>query len=189
VSADQGEPKGWHARGYLPHFDSPETLQHVVFRTRDSLPKFLLDTLPYDPAVRREAVEAHLDKSKDGCLLSEPAVALKVEQTLLHFDGTRYDILAWCIVPNHVHVVMFPHEGRSVGDIVRSWKTFTAREVNKLSGASGSFWAPDYFDRFMRSEDHLLKTLDYVENNPVKAGLVSNATDWLFSSARRRLTK
>jgi putative transposase len=186
VSADRRESKGWHARGYLPHFDSPETLQHIVFRTRDSLPKFSLETLPTNPALRRATVDVLLDESKNGPTLSEPTAALRVERALLRFDGARYDILAWCIMPNHVHVVINTHDSCRVGDIVRSWKTFTAREINKLSGTEGSFWAPDYFDRFMRNEDHLLKTLDYVENNPLKAGLVANAADWPFSSARRR---
>jgi putative transposase len=184
VGADRREAKGWHSRGYLPHFDSPETIQHIVFRTRHSLPKFLLETPPVDPALRRAAVDALLDESKNGCTLFDPAAAQLVEQAILRFDGVRYDILAWCIMPNHVHVVMRLHDGRA-GDIVRSWKTFTAREINQLNGVQGPFWAPDYFDRFMRDEDHLLRTLDYVEKNPVKAGRVANAADWLFSSARR----
>jgi putative transposase len=180
------EPKGWHSRGYIPHFDSPETIQHIVFRTRDSLPKFLSETLPVDPALRRTAVDALLDESKNGCALSDAVAARLVEQAMLRFDGVRYDILAWCIMPDHVHAVMDLHHGRRAGDIIRSWKTFTAREINQLSGAQGSFWAPDYFDRFMRNEDHLLRTVDYVEKNPVTAGLVANAADWPFSSARRR---
>ncbi|MGO9005212.1 MAG: REP-associated tyrosine transposase [Beijerinckiaceae bacterium] len=186
MTADRRDPKGWHSRGYIPHFDSPETIQHIVFRTRDSLPKFSTDALPSDPALRRTAVDILLDESKNGRALSDPAAARLVEQAILRFDGVRYDIFAWCIMPNHVHVVMGPHDGCRAGDIIRSWKTFTAREINKLSGARGSFWAPDYFDRFLRNEDHLLRTLDYVEKNPVKAGLVANAADWPFSSARRR---
>ena len=63
---------------------------------------------------------------------------------------------------------------------------FTGREINRESGKVGPFWARDYFDRFMRDEDHLARTLQYVEANPVKAGLVTEAADWLFSSARHR---
>lgn len=186
MTADHREPKSWHSRGYIPHFDSPETIQHIVFRTRDSLPKSLLDTLPSDPAFRRRAIDVLLDESKNGRAFSDPAAARLVEQAMVRFDGVRYDILAWCIMPNHVHVVMGPRDGWRTGDIIRSWKTFTAREINQLSGGEGSFWAPDSFDRFMRDEDHFLRTLDYVERNPVAAGLAANAADWPFSSARRR---
>jgi putative transposase len=186
MAVDRREPKGWHSRGYLPHFDSPETIQHLVFRTSDSLPKSLLENLPSDPARRRTSVDALLDESKDGRALSDPAAARIVELAMLHFDRVRYDLLAWCIMPNHVHVVMRPDDGCHVGDIVRSWKTFTAKQINRLHGSQGSVWAPDYFDRFMRNESHLLGTLDYVEMNPVKAGLAADAADWPFSSARRR---
>lgn len=159
-----------------------------MFRTRESLPKAVLGTLPDDAALRRRAVDTFLDASREGCRLSNLAAAGIVEQALLRFDGLRYSLLAWCIMPNHVHVVVQPRDGYRIGDIVRSWKTFTAREINQSTGADGSFWARDYFDRFMRNEDQLAKTLDYVEQNPVKAGFVAKAADWQFSSARRRLT-
>jgi len=76
--------------------------------------------------------------------------------------------------------------GSPLGDIVRSWKTFTARRANALLGRSGAFWYEDYFDRFMRDADHLAGTIHYVEENPVKAGLVEAAADWRWSSARYR---
>lgn len=179
-------PKGWHSRGYIPHFDSPETIQHIVFRTYGSLPKFLTEALPVDPAPRRTAIDSLLDRCKHGVALLDPAAAQIVEQSLLSFDRTRYDLLAWCIMPNHVHVVINPHEGHRIGDLVQSWKTFTGRAINRASGKAGPFWAPDYFDRFMRDENHLAQTLQYVEANPVRAGLVAEAIDWLFSSAHYR---
>lgn len=99
-----------YSRFYLPHFDSPETIQHLVFRTSGSLPKSWLETLPADPARRRASVDALLDESKDARALSDPAAAQIVEHAILHFDGDRYDVLAWCIMQNHVHVVMRPHD-------------------------------------------------------------------------------
>jgi putative transposase len=89
-------------------------------------------------------------------------------------------------MPNHAHVVIEPLPGHPLGDIVRSWKTFTARRANALFGRTGAFWYEDYFDRFMRDEDHLSRTIHYVEENPVKAGLVDVATNWLWSSAHHR---
>lgn len=179
-------PKGWHSRGYIPHFDSPETIQHIVFRTHGSLPKFLTEALPVEPVSRRAAVDGLLDRGEHGLALLDGAAARIVEQALLAFDAARYDLLGWCIMPNHVHAVINPYKGRGVGDLVRSWKMFSGRELNRSAGRAGAFWARDYFDRFMRNEDHLAKTLQYVEANPVKAGLVAEAADWLFSSARHR---
>jgi putative transposase len=109
-----------------------------------------------------------------------------VVDALLHFDGDRYRMLAWCVMPNHVHVVVEPTQEHSLGSVVKSWKAFTAAKINQLSGRSGAVWAPDYFDRFMRDEAQLRNTISYVENNPVAAGLVPAPGDWEFSSARER---
>ena len=95
-------------------------------------------------------------------------------------------MIAWCLMPNHVHVIIEIVAGHSLTDIVRSWKSFTARKANDQLGRSGPFWHPDYFDRYMRNEAHLAQTVEYVELNPVKAGLVESADDWLWSSAHFR---
>jgi REP element-mobilizing transposase RayT len=113
-------------------------------------------------------------------------VASVVEAALMHFDGERYRLLSWCVMPNHVHAVIEMVNDRSLGDIVRSWKTFSARQANAQLARSGRFWRADYFDRFMRNEEHLFQTIDYVEQNPVKAKLVTAAGDWAWSSARFR---
>ena len=89
-------------------------------------------------------------------------------------------------MPNHIHAVIECSDEHSLGAIVRSWKPFTAGQANRVLGRSGPFWYRDYFDRFIRDEGHLFRTIQYVENNPVKAGLASIATDWQWSSARRR---
>jgi len=89
-------------------------------------------------------------------------------------------------MPNHVHVVLEQLQGWNLGQVVRSWKLFTTRELNELQGTRGAIWASDYFDRYMRDEDHLQQTIGYVENNPVKAGLVLTPEEWPFSSARFR---
>ena len=75
-------------------------------------------------------------------------------------------------MPNHVHVVAEMLAGHSMSNIVKSWKSFISRQANAHLGRTGTFWEPDYFDRYMRNEDHLVRTIEYVENNPVKAGLV-----------------
>jgi REP-associated tyrosine transposase len=177
--------KGWHSRGYLPHFDSAETVQFVTFRLVDSLPRAVAEEL-----AKLSDNLAETDHKLDGglgtCWLKEPLVAQLVEDAIMHFDGERYRLLAWCVMPNHVHVVVESVDGYSLGAVVRSWKSFTANRANKTLGRSGPFWHRDYFDRFIRDEGHLSRTIDYVESNPVKAGLTSSATDWRWSSARRR---
>jgi len=75
-----------------------------------------------------------------------------VAQSLHVFAGQRYDLHAWCVMPNHVHVLMMLREGSRLGDVMKSWKTFTGRKINKANGDAGPFWAPDYFDRYMRDE-------------------------------------
>jgi REP element-mobilizing transposase RayT len=179
------EHKGWHSRGYLPHFDSPDTVQFVTFRLADSLPRTVVQALGQeDSAVL--LIDCELDNGLGACWLGRPDVADLVQSAILHFDNTRYRILAWCIMPNHVHVVLEPFDGQRLGAILHSWKSFTANKANLLVGRAGAFWHDDYFGRYMRDERHLAQTIHYVEQNPVKARLVDAAERWVWSSARYR---
>jgi putative DNA methylase len=78
-------------------------------------------------------------------------------------------------------------EGYRLDRIVHSWKSFTAKQINRRLNSDGRVWARDYFDRYVRDEPHYLNALYYIENNPVKAGLVRLAEDWVHSSAAGRL--
>jgi REP element-mobilizing transposase RayT len=177
--------KGWHSRGYLPHFDSPETVQFVTFRLADSLPRAVVQTLSsQDDSILQ--IDRRLDGGLGACWLAKSDVAELVQNAILHFDGDRYHVLAWCIMPNHVHVVVEPFEGQRLGAILHSWKSFTANKANLLVRRTGGFWHDDFFDRYMRDEGHLMQTVHYVEHNPVKAGLVGSAEQWTWSSARFR---
>ncbi|WP_442753879.1 transposase [Methylocystis sp. JAN1] len=176
--------KGWHSRGYLPHFDSPECAQHIVFRTFGSLPKSVLDALPDQPDLRRDEIDAVLDRCCYGPQpLGDPDAALIVQNALLYFDGVKYRLVAWCVMPNHVHIVAALFAGFPLGAVVKSWKAFTAAEINRRRGTCGAFWAPDYFDRYIRNERDLAATVEYVERNPVVAGLAVDPVDWPWSSA------
>jgi len=179
------QPKGWHSRGYLPHFDSAETIQFVTFRLADSLPRHVIEGLRL-PEESLQAFDQELDAGRGACWLRKPEIASLVEEALLQSDGDRYRLLAWCLMPNHVHVVIEMGGNVSLSIILKSWKSFAARRANAELGRSGSFWHADYFDRYMRSEDHLNRTIEYVEQNPVKAGLARMAADWAWSSARFR---
>jgi REP element-mobilizing transposase RayT len=178
----------WHSRGYLPHFDAPGHLQSLVFRLANSLPREilvrLLDVIPERlQAERRAAVEDLLDKGHGPCWLCQPEIADIVEGALLHFDGTRYRSLAWCIMPNHVHWLIELLPGHSMPGVVKSIKSHSARHANLLLGQEGAFWDREYFDRTIRDTDHLRNVVEYIHQNPVKAGLIRRQEDWRWSSA------
>jgi putative transposase len=181
-----GDHKGWHGRGYLPHFDRPDRVQHVVFRLYGSLPKHLLDPLSTMPAAeRRLAMDGLLDQGHGPRWLAEPKCAALVVDALRFFDERRYRLLAWCVMSNHVHVVIEQVEGWPLGGVVASWKTYTAHEINRLTGRNGRFWAKDYFDRYVRDGGSLAQVIEYVERNPVTAGLCRAPEHWPWSSAGR----
>src|SRR5882757_8732337 len=113
------QPKGWHSRGYLPHLDSPETVQFVTFRLADSLPQARIEALRSMPDEVLQ-FDRELDAGLGECWLRKPEIAALTQQSLLHFDGQYYRLLAWCIMPNHVHVVTEPMEGHSLSIIVKS---------------------------------------------------------------------
>ena len=188
-SAGVSPAKGWHSRGYLPHMDSPGLLQAITFRLDDSLPREVLDRIAQDEKTasrRRSSVEAVLDTGHGKCWLQRHETAELVENALLHFDGQRYRLIAWCIMPNHVHVLIEVLEGHPLAEVVHSWKSFTAKVIDRHLGCSGEFWQREYFDRYIRDDRHLQVAIEYIENNPVGAGLVPEAEGWRFSSASQR---
>jgi len=175
--------KGWHSRGYLPHFDSQDVVQFVTFRLADSLPKEATKRLRH--AARPESLrDEFLDRGWGACWLRKNRVAVLVETALLMFDADRYRLHAWTIMPNHVHVLLTVLEGYPLGTIVSSWKRFTAREANFAMGRQGVFWQVDYWDRFIRTERHFSTVETYIDLNPVKAGLVGEPRLWPWGSAR-----
>ena len=181
---------GWTDRGYLPHYDKPGLVQAVTFRLADSLPKSKRSEWGHileitDDAERIRQIERYLDQGAGSCVLRDPDCAEMVQNALLHFDGARYRLIAWCVMPNHVHVLFESFTGHPLGKVVHSWKTYTTREINKLLQRAGPLWQEDYFDTFMRDDEHQWSEKDYIEGNPVNAGLVPHATDWPWSSATR----
>ena len=227
--------KTWYSRGYMPHLDEFGLLQSITFRLADSLPQKLLKDLEEElksidsqhiDLERRKKIESYLDSGLGCCALAHPKMAEVMQNALLKFDGDRYDLLAWCIMPNHVHVLI--RAKAPLSKIVQSWKSFTGRwalahndelglgipvidrpeddaelelsgpEVNaelelsgpednaelELSGPRKHFWMREYWDRYIRNESHLYKTINYIHQNPVKAGLCKKAEQWPWSSLK-----
>jgi REP element-mobilizing transposase RayT len=208
--------KSWYSRGYLPHRDEIGLLQSITFRLADSLPQEKLKELEVEledlkkkaelglgvpgsaepqlgssiniEAEKRKRIEAWLDAGMGCCALRHPKMATVMEDTLLKFDGEKYRLLAWCVMPNHVHVLieaMMP-----LGGIVQSWKSYTGRwgltrNAELGLGVPGKdFWMREYWDRYIRNEKHLADTIAYIHNNPAKAGLCHADEKWQWSSSR-----
>ena len=88
-------------------------------------------------------------------------------------------------MPNHVHSMIEIFPDQTLDGILHSWKSFTSKEINKILRRRGKLWQEEYHDRFIRDDDHYANTVRYIEENPVKAGLVTQAEDWRWSSAWR----
>lgn len=127
-----------------------------------------------------------LDTGYGDCILRDAEPARTVEDTLLHDDTTHYRLLAWCVMPNHVHAVIEQLPDVSLDSIVQAWKSVSAHKINSMLGRTGRLWRREYFDRFMRDDDHVSSVIGYVEANPVTAKLTANAHQWTWSSARLR---
>jgi REP element-mobilizing transposase RayT len=191
-----GAPR-WHSRGYLPHFVSSEVTQHVTFHLTDSLPQTALQrleaelkTLPAEKrdAERRKRIDAWIDAGHGSCVLRNPGIAEMVQGSLLTFDSQRYRLLAWVVMPNHVHILFQPMNGWTVAKIVAAWKKFTARKIcdvrqDTAETPNTPVWHREYWDRYIRDQTHLERTIAYIHENPVKARLAVTAALWRWSSA------
>ncbi len=187
--------RGWYSRGYLPHWDHPGMIQSLNFRLGDSLPLTVIEKWKNELALHSEGersvqlsrrIENYLDAGHGECWLRRSDIARMVEGALLHFDEQRYRLLAWCIMPNHVHALVETREGFPLAEVLHSWKSYTSHAANKLVKRTGEFWQREYLDRFVRNAEHYASVIAYIEENPVKAGLVKIKTDWPWSSAKFR---
>jgi REP element-mobilizing transposase RayT len=180
----------------MPHFDSNDVIQHITFHLADSLPQEAIlrvlaeiqemETEQRDIEKRRR-LEALVDAGHGACWLRRPDCARIVQDSLLHFDGDRYRMIAWVVMPNHVHALFQTVNGWSMNSIVGSWKTFTANAIGQLNRQPNEpvphVWHPEFWDRYIRDEKHFANAIAYIHNNPVKAGLVSLPEHWRWSSA------
>lgn len=163
-------------RARLPHWDVQHGIYFITFNLYDAIPKalrlsieeqaraqtahieFLKGALTIaekraiDEWVRRKLGLA-ADDSHGECFLSDERVARVVEETLTRFDDVRYRLLAWCVMPNHVHVVCTLSD--TLDRVIHSWKSFTAKTANRLLGRTGAFWQDGYYDRTIRDSEEL----------------------------------
>lgn len=182
------------SRRYLPHLEAERPVYFVTFRLADSLPRELLDRLRQERQHIQKATQvgtagvsdaARLTKLRviiqraerclDGGLgeshMRDLRIAKIVAHAIGHFQGDRYELFAWCVMPNHIHAAFSPVAPHKLGTIVHSWKSFSAHAANRVLARSGRFWQREYFDHLVRDEASLLKIVRYIEDNPRRAGL------------------
>ena len=204
---------------YLPHWTRDGGWYAVTFRLWDSLPQQVVDSWLFerkniiktaeqvkgplsDHEERRlahlysEKVERYLNAGYGSCFMKDPRVATLIQSALFHFSEVRYSLAAWCVMPNHVHVVVQPFGRREItagtavphaelSDILHSWKSFTSKEANKLLERSGEFWQAEYYDHLIRNEADFRRAVRYVLKNPINARL----KDWRWVGVTERGTR
>ena len=212
--------QGNFRRRHLPHWDVADAAYFVTaclagsisasgmhqlqqYRAELDCRKPPPHTLPQEwTRIKHKLYFAKIDELLDG----QPAVrhlgnsdaAECVRDSIYHFAGVRYDVIAYCVMPSHLHWVFQPlrewtdalgatRTKRTPREaIVHSVKSFTGTQCNQLLALSGRFWQVETYDHWVRDEDQLARIVEYVEQNPVKAGLVMKPEDWRWSSAADR---
>jgi REP element-mobilizing transposase RayT len=173
-------------RGKLPHWRQEGVVYFVTFRLGDSLPEAKLDWLrrekelwlrlnpePRSDCQQRQyderftqVVDRWLDAGNGSCILARPDCKSIMESSLTHFDGIRYELGEFVVMPNHVHAIVASIGENQLTAILHSWKSFTAHAFNRLLPSSGRIWHKESFDHIVRSAEHLAKFEKYIRNNP-----------------------
>jgi REP element-mobilizing transposase RayT len=189
-------------RGRLPHWEKDSGLYFITFRLSDSLPEPVLEKvaerhrilmaakrvgahlLPSQELLVAEfspvRLEEYFDRGAGACSLCDPRIGELMADALRYWQGKRYRLLAWCVMPNHVHVVCRLLPGQDLSKVLQGWKSFTARKANEILGRSGGFWQREYYDRLIRDGDELERAVRYVVRNPERAGL--KGWRWVWSA-------
>ncbi len=214
--------KVFHRR-HLPHYHPPNATIFVTFRLAGSLPRSRVLELREERRVlaeRTEKGQGRLMRNRSSSgeyvrdlqwldrvlekagnnphWLSNPRVADMVVEAIRYRDSKEYDVVAYCVMPNHVHLVfavgkhgLFESVGqianlsdKPVSKIMHSLKRYTAREANKILKRHGPFWQDESYDHVIRDSEELERTVEYVLRNPVEAGLVGSWRDWRWVYSR-----
>lgn len=204
-------------RRHLPHYHPPNATYHVVFRLTGSLPGHVIERLKSERSTTERTIAAIentkrkreewaeyqkayfrnfdglLDGAKSGPKwLMQPEVARCVCDAIHYRDGTQLDVYAYCIMPNHVHLVCTVGRADcptySLTNVIGSLKWFTALKANRILRRTGPFWQGESYDHVIRDGEELSRTIWYVLQNPVKAGLVKTADEWSWTYCKAEVT-
>lgn len=226
-------------RGNLPHWYQPGHAHFITYRLAGTIPTALLQSWRLDRDRQLEIgppdgitsseyrsrlhkqlfanYDAHLDASQRDRCLADNRIATIVRENLYHHHGHKYELLAYCIMPNHVHVLLQPFvlpagagpsvaEAASFGNehcfsdeapdersplsaIMHSLKSYTANRANAVLDRSGQFWQHESYDHWVRDLDELERIVWYIQQNPVRAGLCTSPREWRWSSAADRFVQ
>ena len=183
--------------GNLPHWRKPGAMYSVTFRLADSMPEEKLRQWteerdlwmkahpePHDERARREyfrlfpaRFQEWLDAGHGECLLARQDVKELVGNSLKFFVGSRYNLDRYVVMPNHVHALVQPLADYSLSEVTHSWKSYTAHEINKMLGRSGTLWQKESFDHIVRGPEQLERFRDYMRDNPGKVEAASRRLD------------
>jgi len=154
----------------LPHIDLNGQYQFITFRTHDSLDEYLkkIYHTEQENSKKQLVIDAHLDLSSQGAYLFDAQISI-FRQVILEKDHFLYDLIAYSVMPNHVHILL--KQKTELVKVIKYIKGKSAVELNRSLNKSGQFWARDYYDRAIRNEAHFATVYDYILNNPLKASL------------------
>lgn len=173
-------------RRRLPHWFQSNKLYFVTFRLSDSLPEDvkneyvnLLDGLiqkypiprTYEQQseverITRNSLDKYLDAGYGSCVLKEDNVRAALVRTLEHNNGVDYELIAYVIMPNHVHLALALINNCSLQQVIKTIKRASAHSICKLANCGAPLWQREYYDRIIRNEMHLSRVLAYIANNP-----------------------
>ena len=169
----------------MPHFHPDGAYLFITWRLFGTLPVPLPDVIYATPGHRFAAEDRAFVHAMGPLWLADTRVAVSLAGILVSGDRERslYELCAWVIMPNHVHVLILPNSDPR--KIFHWIKGRSAKEANSLLGLTGPFWQHESYDRYIRSRRDYFRVANYLEENPVSAGFVNAAADWRFSSASR----
>jgi putative transposase len=118
-------------------------------------------------------IDRWLDAGCGSCVLKKAEASSHIIQPMHHFDGERYELGCYVVMPNHVHAIVRPMQPQThrLENILKSWKSYAGRRINELTGKSGELWQLESYDRIIRDEEHLWHTIQYIGRNPQQAQL------------------
>lgn len=181
---------------HLPHWRQQGATYFVTFRLADALPQQKLSLLKHiraewertHPHPRSEddwkeyardatnSAERWLDEGYGACQFMQQRWSDELRDRLHHFHDQRYFLSCWAIMPNHCHVVIRPQEEFQLEDLFGAIKGVSARNINRATGRKGCLWEAECYDRIIRDEEHLWRVIQYIGDNPRRAGLHHQAS-------------
>jgi len=203
------EKKPYYKRT-LPHFQDEGMTYFITFRLAFTLPENVLQKIRvkrlefnqiFDKLTHEEKIDMQKEYFYQNIIsfdelvekyqnqtdwIKIPEISDIIQCSLFYHDGKKYDLVAFTLMPNHVHLILTPLKNinqtdYSISGIMHSIKSYSAKKCNQILKQEGQFWYHENFEHTIRDNNDMQRCLDYVINNPVKAGLVEEWTDWKYT--------